>query len=359
MHICLVSVEIFAWGKYGGFGRATRVIGRELVKRGLNITAIVPRRKEQSPVENLDGMRVLSFRPYDLLTAARLYRRVDVDLFHSEEPSFGSYLALRSAPAKSHMVTFRDTRDPEDWRTEFSLPSLNRVQVLLNRLYEDNFLVHRAMREMDAWYAAANLLIPKAKKRYDLPADPIFLPTPVSIPEEIQKADRPTVSFVSRWDRRKRPELFFRMVERFPDVHFIAAGYSRDPGYDDYLRSRFGHLANLDMMGFVDQFRDDSFFGILEKSWIVVNTAAREALPNNFLEACAHKCALLSAVDPDGFASRFGYHAAQDDFQEGLETLLYGDTWQECGERGQAHVQRVFGMDTAIDQHIEAYEQLL
>ena len=34
MKICLISVEIFAWGKYGGFGRATRIIGRELVKRG-------------------------------------------------------------------------------------------------------------------------------------------------------------------------------------------------------------------------------------------------------------------------------------------------------------------------------------
>jgi len=34
MRVCLISVEIFAWGKYGGFGRATRLIGRELAKRG-------------------------------------------------------------------------------------------------------------------------------------------------------------------------------------------------------------------------------------------------------------------------------------------------------------------------------------
>jgi len=27
MRICLISVEIFSWGKYGGFGRATRIIG--------------------------------------------------------------------------------------------------------------------------------------------------------------------------------------------------------------------------------------------------------------------------------------------------------------------------------------------
>ena len=33
MKVCLISTEIFAWGKYGGFGRATRMIGGELVKR--------------------------------------------------------------------------------------------------------------------------------------------------------------------------------------------------------------------------------------------------------------------------------------------------------------------------------------
>jgi len=35
VHICLVAVEIFGCGKYGGFGRATRIIGRELAKRGI------------------------------------------------------------------------------------------------------------------------------------------------------------------------------------------------------------------------------------------------------------------------------------------------------------------------------------
>jgi hypothetical protein len=44
-------VEIFAWGKYGGFGRATRIIGRELVKRGYEVYAVVPRRPGQKPVE--------------------------------------------------------------------------------------------------------------------------------------------------------------------------------------------------------------------------------------------------------------------------------------------------------------------
>jgi len=44
MRVCLICVEIFAWGKYGGFGRATRLIGRELAKRGVEVFAVVPRK---------------------------------------------------------------------------------------------------------------------------------------------------------------------------------------------------------------------------------------------------------------------------------------------------------------------------
>ena len=40
MKICLIAMEIFAWGKYGGFGRATRMIGKELAKRGVTVTAV-------------------------------------------------------------------------------------------------------------------------------------------------------------------------------------------------------------------------------------------------------------------------------------------------------------------------------
>ncbi len=61
MKVCFLCTEIFAWGKFGGFGRATRTIGRELVKRGVEVTVIVPRRQNQKPIEMLDGMRILGF----------------------------------------------------------------------------------------------------------------------------------------------------------------------------------------------------------------------------------------------------------------------------------------------------------
>lgn len=358
MHVCLISVEIFAWGKYGGFGRATRLIGRELVKRGVKVTAVVPRRKDQGPVEELDGIRVLGFKPRQLLSAAQLFRQADADIYHSEEPSMGTYLAMRAMPHKKHLVTFRDPRDWADWRTEFSLPSLSPAQVIANWLYEDNPLVARAVRRAHGRFAAAQMIIPKARRKYRLKTDPLFLPTPVEVPETNPKAEIPTVCFVSRWDKRKRPELFFELAHQFPHVRFLAAGQSRNLEYDQYLRQTYGGLPNLELLGFIDQFAGNELSNLLSKSWILANTAAREGLPNAFIEAAAHGCALLSAVDPDGFASRFGCPVQQDDFAGGLAFLLKNNAWRDLADDGYRYVRETFAIDRAIDRHLEIYSQV-
>ena len=69
MRICFISVEIFAWSKIGGFGRSTRMLGRELVRRGFDVSAVVPRRVGQAPIEILDGIRVYGFSPKNPFSA--------------------------------------------------------------------------------------------------------------------------------------------------------------------------------------------------------------------------------------------------------------------------------------------------
>jgi glycosyltransferase involved in cell wall biosynthesis len=359
MHVCLISVEIFAWGKYGGFGRDTRIIGRELVKRGLQVSVVVPRRAEQRPIEELDGMRILSFPPGSPFSASDLFRQSNADIYHSFEPSLNTYLAMRAMPDRRHIITFLDPRIPTDWLTELRLPSVNHMQVLSNWLYEDNWLVHRAAHRADGWFTPAYFIVPKIRDKYRLPEDPRFLPTPVALPEQVQKSPDPTVCYIGRWDRRKRPELFFELVKSFPQVRFLAAGQSRDAEWENDLREKYGDLPNLELLGFIDQFNGDKLWRVFNQSWILVNTAAREGLPNALKEAAAHGCAILSSVDPDGFASRFGYHAQQDDFVAGLNELLHDNTWQERGMQGREYVRQVFEIKNAIDQHIRVYQRLL
>jgi len=358
MRVCLISVEIFAWGKYGGFGRDTRIIGQELVKRGLEVSAVVPRRSEQKPEEDLDGIRVLSFQKSDLLSYGELFRQIDADIYHSMEPSISTFVAMRAVPQAKHAVTFLDPRTTSDWLTELRLPSVNPIQVISNWVYEDNPMVTRAIRNADGLYVPAHFLAVKAKKKYGLNNTPGFLPTPVAIPENIHKATKPTVCYISRWDRRKRPELFLKLAEHFPQVRFVAVGASRDLKWDNYLREKYSGLQNLELLGFIDQFSGTKLWDILSESWILINTAAREGLPNAMKEGAAHACAILSSVDPDGFASRFGYFASQDDFIAGLEELLQNDNWRSRGQIGRAYVRDEYNLKRTIDMHLQVYESL-
>src|SRR3954465_5720473 len=131
MKLCLISMEIFSWGKHGGYGRAPRLLGRELAVRGVEVSAVVPRRGEQRAVEDLDGIRVLGFPARAPWQAANLLRECDaaiyhspgpwqalpslrergVDIYHSQEPSLASNFAQRVMPSLKHVLTVRDTRE--------------------------------------------------------------------------------------------------------------------------------------------------------------------------------------------------------------------------------------------------------
>jgi glycosyltransferase involved in cell wall biosynthesis len=358
MRVCLVSMEIFAWGKHGGYGRATRVIGRELVRRGVEVSAVVPRRGNQRPVEVLDGIRVLGYSSRAAWQAAALLRACDADIYHSQEPSFATYLAQKTMPARAHLVTLRDTHELSDWLLELRYPSLSRLQVLSNKLYEDNPLVQRAVRRADRVCCAAEFLRVKAVRKYRLRDTPELLPTPVAVPERVHKAEVPTVCYLARWDRRKRPELFFDLAVRFPGVRFIAFGTSRDRDYERDLRARYSALANLELRGHTDQFNSDEVGKALSASWILVNTSVREGLPNAFLEAAAHGCAILSSADPDGFASRFGTRVEGDDFATGLDQLLTDERWRQQGAAGRDYVRKTFELELAMNRHLDLYSEL-
>lgn len=360
MRICLICVEIFAWGKYGGFGRTTRLLGRELTRRGHEVFAVVPRRDGQRPVETLDGITVLSFPPSQPWESRELYRRCDADIYHSEEPSLGTFFAQWACPGKKHVITFRDPHTFGDWLVELRRPSRNRLRTLLSAAYEDNLFVRQAVRRADRLFCCAPSLSTKVRALYGLKVPPEFLASPISIPRRpLRKAPTPTVCFLGRWDRRKRPERFFALARQRPDVRFIAVGQSQDRAWDRWLRRTFGRLPNVTLAGFVDQFESNGLSELLEKSWILVNTSLREGLPTSFLEALAHRCAILSRVNPDGMAQRFGYHAAEDDFAEGLSSLLADDAWNDKGEQGFRYVHEHYELGRVVDRHLAVYRGLL
>jgi len=360
LNICLICSELLGWGAAGGYGFATRGIARELAALGHRITAVIPqpRGKTEQNFE-LDGFTVIGYPRRRILDSRAIYRSLNADIYHSQEPSLSTYLAQLAAPQAVHLVTSRDPRDRHDWLIEMRYPTFSRLRLLPTYFFYENPATHRAVRHAARVFVPAHCLVNKVNRKYRLNKAPSFLPTPVRVPEHIRKASRPTVCFVGRLDRRKQPERFMALAPLFPGVDFLVAGSAQDAGYEQELKDSYGRHGNLQLLGFIDQFADQGLSEVYSRSWIMINTAAREGLPNSFIEAAAHGCAIISAVDPDGFASRFGVLAKGDGFANALQELLDGDRWQELGQAGRDYVRATNSPEVAVAAHLEQYYSAL
>ena len=216
MRVCLIATELFLWGKAGGYGRATRMIGRELARRGVEVCAVVPTPRGQPAQASLDvdGIRVLSFTPEKAASSKALYAQCDADIYHSQEATLGSYFAMRAMPDRKHLITFRDPRSWHDWWLEFLYPTRSKIQVASTCAYFENPFVRWAVRHADARFCAAHFLIDKVRRKFPNIPRPEFLPTPIVLPDVVEKAAEPTVCTVGRLDRRKRPEFVLEVARK-------------------------------------------------------------------------------------------------------------------------------------------------
>ena len=360
LHVCLLCMELFGFGSTGGFGRATRMIGRELARRGHGVTIVT----RQSPALGRSAHRFHAgghARAHVFAAPAifflAIYRDCNADVYHSQDASLATLLAMRAMPEARHVVTFRAPLNQEDVRIDRRFGETGWRGQLMHYLQIDNPLVHRAVRRTPHRYVAASGIAAKAMAVFGLDEPPALLPTPVAMPATVEKATRPTVCFVGRWHAIKQPEHFLDLAEACPDIDFIAVGGAPQIARDAALRARYGHLRNLTMPGIIDQFSSNALSEILARSWVVVNTSLREALPTTFIEAAAHRCAILSYLDSDGFASRFGLVSRPGELAQSLRELLQNERWRRCGEAAYEHVRGTFSVDAAIDRHIQAYRQ--
>ena len=360
-HICILTSQYFDWGIYGGFGSMSRKLAESLVYAGYQVSVIVPRRNGQKPVEDIQGVAVQSFAPLNISEACRLLRNSPADVFHSQDPTLLTYFAQKLLPSRVHLVTCRDPRNWKDWLTEFRYAtSLRRALLPFNYVTESGPLVGQSVRNAHGVFCPAHCLKHKIKQLYGLNDQPDLLPNLIDVPRSIpRKSDIPTITFIARFDKRKRPWIFMELARQFPQYRFIAVGKgsaSAEGGYDVTLRKRYGRVENLVMPGLINRFTEpERLHEILSDTWVFVSTAAREGLPLSFLEASAYGCAILSAVDPDQFATRFGGLVRDDDFASGLQTLLT-DSPLKKGRAAYQYVRTTYETGKALTAHTDRYE---
>lgn len=353
LRVCLISLEYFKWGRYGGIGKVCREIGEGLAKRGVEVSVVVPRGENQQEFERVDDVKVYSHPLQMYPFTGRIYKKIDADVFHSQDPSWGTLIAINKMKIKYHVVTCQNPKSHDDWnKVQRFYPSR---RLLYNRIIEPS--VRGCLKRADSVFCQAKYVRTKARSIYGLDYTPEFLPNPVTVPiAQPCKTEQPTVLFLGRLDGEKKPEQFCMLAKRFTQIHFIVAGKAHNLERDAMLRERFASFDNLEFRGFID---GEEKRKALEESWILINTSVSECLPVSFLEASANRCAILSAHDPDGFSSSFGFHVRDGDYSRGLTWLLKDDKWREQGVKGYNYVKKVHEKEHVTDLHIQKYEELM
>ncbi|MBM3291216.1 glycosyltransferase family 4 protein, partial [Candidatus Bathyarchaeota archaeon] len=283
LNVCFISTEFFDWGKYGGIGKATRLICTELVKRGIKVSVVVPRGKNQKPVEYVNNVFVYSHKINEYPFTSNIFKKISADIYHSEEPSWGTLIAQKNLPKSIHIATSQNPKDVFDWKMTIKYYKFRRR--LFNLFIEK--WINQNIFKLDKIFCQAKYIIPKTRELYKLNYDPSFLPNPIKVPLQTpKKAEKPIVCFLGRFDREKNPERFFELSKEFPEIEFIGMGQAHNIKLDKYYRDKYSNYQNLLLPGLVvGKNKTD----ILDKSWILVNTSEFECLPISFLEAAAHR----------------------------------------------------------------------
>lgn len=172
---------------------------------------------------------------------------------------------------------------------------------------------HRSFRQIWRWSrwlrrplvfgTTAAFLRARVPDAYDIPAPDIaLLPNPLSFAtDDIPRAERPTVLFLGRLDPVKRPWLFVELARSFPDAEFLMAGQNHFTGRGSWQPENLP--PNLRLLGHVAGAAKREALG---RSWLLVNTSIHEGLPVSAQEALACGLPMVSTLDCDGIASRFG-----------------------------------------------------
>jgi glycosyltransferase involved in cell wall biosynthesis len=354
----IVANEFFGRevGGAGGFGWAARQVANlfnQHPEHGVDVVFLNRTlQRDEAAVESLVHDTRMIARDATWLSDLQRLRaeRFDLLLMIDYRPSYRFFAA--ALPQTSIVVWVRDPRTAADMReintlripgAEAELPqgiaevdsrSLSKI-VRGSRLFGRRVLFATPAPGLSA----------KVPATYGVrPSEVFFLPNIIDLNlADVSKSARPSVVFLGRLDPIKRPWLFVKLAEQFPDVDFVFMGQSHFRGAGAWAPVDLP--ANLRLLGHVGEEEKSK---LLASSWTLVNTSIHEALAVSFLEALACETPIISCQNPEEVVSRFGVYVGRWDgtglealplFVEALKKLLSDTALRlKLGKEGRAWV---------------------
>ena len=343
-------------GRLGGFGWATRQLARLYADpaHGVELVFLTgelrPRSGERET--RVHETRLILRSPWGAEMRRARAERLDLLLLVDYRPNYRR--VCWALPRVPKIVWVRDPRPPEDVRRVDGLRIPAQEDVKPKGTLQPDCSSLRTLARASRWLRTPLLFASPASSLRaklegmigaDCVRDFLPLPNPIDLASgPVRKAERPLVLFLARRDPYKRPWLFAELARRFPGVDFAMAGRQHHFGRGAWRAE--GLPPNLRLLGHVDGAAKERLLG---DAWVLVNTSIHEGLAVSLLEGLAWETPLLSCVDPDRVASRFGIHvgdfpgsgeAALPALEKGLSRLLGDDSLRRAlGRAGRRWVE--------------------
>ncbi|MBM3768441.1 MAG: glycosyltransferase family 4 protein [Acidobacteria bacterium] len=329
MRLGIVANELFdpAVGRIGGFGWAVRQAATCFASEpglGVEPVMLMGQRVKKPFVqpERVHGCEVVWIGD-SLIDWARAVRAARIDMFLSIDfrPNYRAFFAL--CPRTPILVWVRDPWDNRDREI------IARLRVPGHHGLPQGVASHptRSLAHMAAiskvfgrrlhLVVTTPALAAKVPDSYGLSAESVGVMPNIVEPciGAPAKAERPVIAFLARLDPYKRPWLLIELARRIPEAEFVVMGKRHFSGSGAWEP---GELPpNMRMLGHAGEPEKRAE---LARAWLLLNTSIHEGLAVSYLEALAHEAPLVSCVDTEGLATRFGRAVARHP-GDGLDAL--------------------------------------
>ncbi len=388
--LAIVDIEFFHKdaGGFGGYGKTAKNITDHFnsdINSG-NIELILTRPSNSLGITKIHNTAVIVAPDLEDSNSANAFKyikmlnRRNIDWLLTMEYCTDYQYSLFFLPKTPLVIWIHDPRPIEDLKKigtvslELKTSSINTLGELekhekhINDSMAKVVKLSKLFKRKLAFATTANCLIEKARKIYGMPdLEPIFLPTPVELPEikDISYSNRPSVCFVGRLDPIKRPWIFFELAKKFEDIDFLVAGKTHFPKIMNPIISSCASIPNLKFLDFIDSQKKDELF---RNAWALINTSVHEALPVSFLEAFAYGKPVISCQNPDNMVSRFGEYTGEilgdgldnhtlDIFEKAVKKIIFErDLKRDKGIAAREFVEKNYSFkkfESALNEIIE------
>jgi glycosyltransferase involved in cell wall biosynthesis len=371
--ICFYSPAAYSYltqkdtGTAGGAELQQVLLGKELVKKGFDISFIVDD-YGQNPVELIDGIKIFRCRSnhfngikYLLLKQYLIWKslhEVDADVYYHRTASPVTGLIALFCLLKKKKFVYSIAHKADVDKTLILESYLKDMPPFIGWIYKQLFKF--GVRAADCIIAQNEEQKELLRHNFHRESTVIKSMHPLPDGRPIKEAP-PIVLWVSSMQEFKRPELFVDLAKSIPSGRFqMIGGASSDKRFYTEIKAEARKIPNLEFIGFIPYYEINRYF---EKASIFVITSIAEGFPNTILQAWARYTPVVSLnVDPDEIICRYelGFHSRTFE-QMGLDVeLLLKDTAlrEKMGLKGREYVEREHSVTVSVEKYLKVFEGL-